>query len=403
MKRQQGYKFELIPNGEQARKMGRFGGSCRFVFNKALALQIELRGRGEKHLGYVPLCRLLTAWRAEIPWLAETSCGPLQQALKDLETAYRNFFEGRASFPRFRKKGADEGFRYPDPKQFHLDQANSRIFLPKLGWIRYRNSRNIEGELRNVTVRLNGGKYFISIQTRREVPQPIHPSMSAVGIDMGIARFATLSDGAVIEPLNSFKKHQARLKRYQRMMSRRKMFGRNWLKAKAKVTRVQIHIANARRDFLHKASTTISKNHATVYVEDLKVKNMSASAAGTIEKPGRNVKAKSGLNRSILDQGWGEFRRQLTYKLEWAGGQLVAVPPQHTSQTCPECGHVSPENRKTQARFLCIKCGYENNADLVAAINILAAGYAVSACGDTSPARGASAQEPTEAALAVSA
>jgi putative transposase len=125
---------------------------------------------------------------------------------------------------------------------------------------------------------------------------------------VGIARFATLSDGTVIEPLNSFKKHQARLKRYQRRMARKVKFSNNWKKAKAKVAKVTSTIANARRDFLHKASTTISKNHAVVCIEDLQVRNMSKSAAGTIEKPGRNVGAKSGLNRAILDQGWSAFR-----------------------------------------------------------------------------------------------
>lgn len=117
-----------------------------------------------------------------------------------------------------------------------------------------------------------------------------------------------------------------------------------------------------------------------VYVEDLAVKNMSASAKGTVEAPGRNVKQKSGLNRAILDQGWSEFRRQLQYKLEWRGGELIAVPPQYTSQTCPSCGHVSGENRKSQAVFRCVECGYGNHADFVGAINVLRVGQTRRAC-----------------------
>jgi putative transposase len=132
----------------------------------------------------------------------------------------------------------------------------------------------------------------------------------AVGIDVGIARFATLSDGSFVEPLNSFRKHEARLRRYQRAMSRKTKFSSNWKKAKAKVQKIHTRIANVRKDFLHKASATISKNHALVVVEDLKVSNMSRSAKGTVDAPGRNVRAKSGLNKSILDQGWGEFRSQ---------------------------------------------------------------------------------------------
>ena len=125
--------------------------------------------------------------------------------------------------------------------------------------------------------------------------------------------------------------------------------------------------------------------------------NMSRSAAGSTEAPGSHVRAKSGLNKSILDQGWFEFRRQLDYKLAWNGGWLIAVPPQNTSRMCPDCGHVSADNRRTQARFECVECGFEENADLVGAINILRAGHARLACRDTSPEVGASAQEPAEA------
>ncbi|EQD66230.1 protein containing Transposase (probable), IS891/IS1136/IS1341 [mine drainage metagenome] len=381
MQRLQAFKYELMPNGQQQRSMRRFSGSCRFVFNKALALQKERHERGEKKLGFAALCKLLTEWRngTQTPWLADAPTHPLQQTLKDLERAYANFFAKRADFPRFKKKGRSDSFRYPDPKQIKLDQGNARIFLPKLGWLRYRKSRDALGALRNVTVSLSGGKWFISIQTQREVEQPI-PQGGAVGIDMGIARFATLSDGTFIEPLNSFKKHEARLRRYQRAMSRKVKFSKNWSQAKARVTRIQSRIGNARRDYLHKATTTISQNHAMVCIEDLQVRNMSKSAAGTTEKPGKNVRAKSGLNKAILDQGWAEFRRQLDYKLGWRGGWLVAVPPQYTSRTCPCCGHVSADNRQTQAQFLCVECGFEENADVVGAINVLRAGHARFAC-----------------------
>lgn len=209
-----------------------------------------------------------------------------------------------------------------------------------------------------------------------------------------------MSDGAVIEPLNSFKKHQQRLKRYQRAMARKVKFSNNWKKAKAKVARVATHAANARRDFLHKTSTTISQNHAVVCVEALVVKNMCRSAKGTIEAPGNNVRAKSGLNRAILDQGWSAFRTMLEYKLAWAGGRLVAVPPHHTSQECPECHHVSAGNRRTQALFACVECGYENNADLVGAINVLERGYRLLACGEMALLGHSMKQEPSEAAQA---
>ncbi|WP_213457869.1 RNA-guided endonuclease TnpB family protein [Thiocapsa sp.] len=325
MLRLQAFKFELMPDGGQARDMRRFAGSCRFVFNKALAMQQERYAAGEKRLGYAGLCSALIEWKA-VPataWLCDTPSQALQQTLKDLERAYTNFFRqaGRLS-----------------------------------------------------------------------------PFQTAVGIDMGIARFATLSDGAVFEPLSSFKRQEQALAKAQRAMSRKTKFGRNWMKAKAKVQRIHTKIANARRDDLHKTTTTISQNHAMVCIEDLQVRNMSASAAGTVEAPGTNVRAKSGLNKAILDQGWFEFRRQLDYKTAWSGGHLVAVPPQNTSRTCPCCGHIAKENRQTQARFACVECGFEENADLVGAINVLRAGHARLACGDTSLI-GASAQEPAEATI----
>ena len=401
MQRLQAYRFELKPNGEQQRLFRRFAGSCRFVYNKALAMQQERHNAGEKKLGYASLCKSLTEWKTqkETLWLSETPSQALQQSLKNLERAYKNFFEKRAGFPKFKKKGQSDSFRYP--QGIKLDQGNSRVFLPKLGWLRYRNSRDVPGEVKNATVSQSCGKWFVSIQTEREVEQPI-PNGESVGVDTGVARFATLSDGSYIDPLNSFKKHQQRLARYQRRMSRKVKFSNNWKKAKARVQRIHSRISNARKDFLHKASCQISQNHAMIAIEDLQIRNMSKSAKGNSEQHGKMVKQKSGLNRSILDQGWFEFRRQLEYKAAWNGGFVVAVPPQYTSQTCPCCGHVSKDNRQTQAKFECVDCGFEENADLVGAINVLRAGHARLACADTSPEVGASGQEPTEATIQVS-
>ena len=405
MQRLQAYKFELRPNSEQQRDMRRFAGSCRFVYNKALALQKQNDEAGGKFIGYVAMARQLTAWRngTETPWLKDAPVHPLQHALKDLERAYKNFFAKRADFPRFKKKGQSGSFRYPDPKQFRLDQGNGRIFLPKLGWLRYRNSRDVLGVLRNAMVSLSGGKWFVSIQTEREVEQPMPQATSAIGIDMGVTRFATFSDGTYLAPLNSFKKHEARLRRYQRAMSRKTKFSSNWKKAKAKVQRIHFRIGNARRDFLHKTTTTISQNHAMVCIEDLQVRNMSKSAAGSTEKPGRQVRAKSGLNKAILDQGWFEFRRQLDYKLAWNGGWLIAVPPQNTSRMCPVCDYVSADNRLTQATFACVECGFEENADVVGAINVLARGHRVAACGEPVQSGPSAKQEPTEATAQITA
>jgi putative transposase len=270
MQRLQAFKYELMPDGQQERQMSRFAGSCRFVYNKAPALQKERYERGDKKLGYAGLCKLLTEWRNSLDtaWLADAPVHPLQQMLKDLERAYSNFFAKRADFPRSKKKGQLDSFRYPDPKQIKLDQGNARIFLPKLGWLRYRNSRDVLGTVKNITMSQSCGKWFVPIQTEREVEQPILQG-GAVGIDLGIAQFATLSDGTFYAPLNSFKRHETRLRKAQQSLSRKVKFSNNWKKAKARVQRIHSRIGNARRDYLHKTSTAISQNHAMVCIEEL--------------------------------------------------------------------------------------------------------------------------------------
>lgn len=376
--------------------MRRFAGACRFVFNRALALQNENHEAGNKYIPYGKMASWLVEWKnaTETQWLKDAQSQPLQQSLKDLERAYKNFFRKRAAFPRFKKRGQNDAFRYPQGVK--LDQENSRIFLPKLGWMRYRNSRQVTGVVKNVTVSQSCGKWYISIQTESEVSTPVHPSASMVGLDAGVAKLATLSDGTVFEPVNSFQKNQKTLARLQRQLSRKVKFSNNWQKQKRKIQRLHSCIANIRRDYLHKVTTTVSKNHAMIVIEDLKVSNMSKSAAGTVSQPGRNVRAKSGLNRSILDQGWYEMRRQLEYKQLWRGGQVLAVPPAYTSQRCACCGHTAKENRLSQSQFRCQVCGYTANADVNGARNILAAGHAVLACGEMVQSGRSLKQEPTE-------
>ncbi|EFB9195021.1 transposase [Escherichia coli] len=396
MKRLQAFKFQLRPGGQQEREMRRFAGACRFVFNRALARQDENHEVGNKYIPYGKMASWLVEWKnaTETQWLKDAQSQPLQQSLKDLERAYKNFFRKRAAFPRFKKRGQNDVFRYPQGVK--LDQENSRIFLPKLGWMRYRNSRQVTGVVKNVTVSQSCGKWYISIQTESEVSTPVHPSASMVGLDAGVAKLATLSDGTVFEPVNSFQKNQKKLARLQRQLSRKVKFSNNWQKQKRKIQRLHSCIANIRRDYLHKVTTTVSKNHAMIVIEDLKVSNMSKSAAGTVSQPGRNVRAKSGLNRSILDQGWYEMRRQLEYKQLWRGGQVLAVPPAYTSQRCACCGHTAKENRLSQSKFRCQVCGYTANADVNGARNILAAGHAVLACGEMVQSGRPLKQEPTE-------
>ena len=378
-KSKKAFRFELMPKGSHIRSMKQFCGCARFVFNKALAYQKELYETDKTtKFSYTRLANFLPVWKKEYPWLKDCHSQVLQQSLKDLESAYKNFFAKRTNFPQFKRKSGRNSFRYP--QGIKLEEQNNRIYLPKLGWIRYRKSQAISGKIKNVTVSQRTGKWYVSIQTEQETTNPLSTAQTAVGIDMGIACFATLSDGSCYEPSNSFRHHQKTLRKAQQAMSRKQKFSSNWQKAKTRVQKIHNRIADIRKDYLHKISTTISKSHAIVCIEDLQIKNMSKSASGTKETPGRNVSAKSGLNKSILDQGWHEFRRQLEYKLAWNGGILITVPPKNTSRTCPECGYISAENRQTQAGFRCMSCGFEENADLVGAINILRAGHAQIAC-----------------------
>ena len=187
MLRRQGYKFEARPNGEQLPNLRRFAGACRFVYNKALALNKERYEKKEKRLGYAGLCALLLRWKTEFAWLADVQAQALQQSLKDLERGFTNFFEKRRDFPEFHKKGRKDSFRIP--QGFHVDNENGCIKLAKMGWMRYRRSREIAGTPKNVTVTLVHGRAFLSIQTEREVETPMHPSPSSVGLDWGIKRF----------------------------------------------------------------------------------------------------------------------------------------------------------------------------------------------------------------------
>ena len=362
MKIHKAFKFELIPNGEQVRKMKQFSGCARFVYNRALAYQNEQYEKDKTFkFSYVKLTKLLPEWKRELPWLKDCNAQVLQQSIKDLESAFKNFFEKRSDFPKFKCKGLKESFRFPQSSK--LEQHNNRIYLPKIGWIRYRNSRNVLGAVKNVTVSQKCSKWFVSIQTEYEIETPT-PNGGEISIDMGVVRLATLSNGEYFEPINAFKTYKGKLAKLQRQFKHKTKFSKNWQKLKIKIAKLHHRIANIRKDHLHKISSAISKNHAIVYVEDLQISKMIKSRI-------------SDLNRAILDQSWYEFKRQLDYKLLWNGGHLIPVPPQNTSCCCPACGHTSKENRRTQADFKCVECGYTENADIVGAINILKRGQEI--------------------------
>ena len=377
------YKLKTTPEIEQRCLM--MAGCCRLVWNKALALNLYRLENKQPVLWYNELAFWLEFWKNtdELTFLKETHSQPLQQTLKNPDRAFKDAFDKEQPnkrIPKFKRRGKNDSFRYP--QGFNIE--GNRIYLPKIGWVRYFNRRKIVGMPKNVTVKREAGGWYISIQVEQEIVSPQHPSTSIVGVDRGITQLAVTSDGAFYAPTNSFRRYQDKLAREQRKLENKKKFSANWKKQQCKISGIHHSIANIRKDRLHWVSDRISKNHAIVVLEDLKVSNMSKSAKGTADAPGKNVKAKSGLNKSILDQGWSMFADMLEYKQTWRGGELFFVPPHHTSQTCPgpACQHRSPENRTTQSKFKCVLCGYTDNADLVGAINVLERGHRLLACGE---------------------
>lgn len=373
------YRYRLEPNRSQREAFEQYAGCCRFAWNWALDQRRQYYAATGKSVSWVDQANQLKHLKKQFPFLAQAPAQALQQVLKDMDCAYKGFFKARRGFPRFKKKGVHDAFRLP--QGFRL--IGNYVRLPKVGEVKLRLSREIEGQPKSATVSRRGKHWYVSVQV--EVPDNViafedASSVCAVGIDMGVRTLATLSDGAEYHHADFNKLERKRL-RAQRALSRKKKGSANFRKGKARLARICEAIANKRCDTLHKATTAISKNHTIVYVEALTTQGMSASARGNAERPGRNVRAKAGLNKAILSQGWHEFKRQLAYKLAWRGGNLIEIDPRHTSQTCHQCGHCERANRKDK-RFQCVNCGHTEDADLNAAKNILAVGQTVSACGD---------------------
>ncbi len=399
------YKFRLVPTPTQEALLSRHAGGVRFVWNKALDLQKKRLDAGIPLLSYGDLAKLLTLWRSseDYGFLALGPSQPQQQTLKNLDRAIWEAMDRKnpKRFPRFKRKGEGDSLRYPDPFQVKLDLSTRdsdgrnllpRIFLPKVGWVKVRLSRQIMGDLRNATVTRKARRWAVSLQTEREISEPVLLTSSEVGMDLGVASFATLSDGTRLHPspelVAALKRAEKTLAWEQRKLSRKFRKGpksQNFRKQKRRVARAHERVANMRLDFLHKTSTMIGETQAIVYVEDLKIRNMTRSAQGTRENPGKNVRQKAGLNRSLMYKGWEIFLSLLDYKLARRGGRLVRVDPRNTSRACFVCGHVSAENRPDQATFRCVSCGHADHADVNAAKNVFRAGHARSACSEGTP------------------
>lgn len=360
--------YRLYPTPGQAQQMAQIAGACRFVYNLALEQRRDWWRPG-RTLNFASQCREVTALRAEVDWIKAVPVHTLQQALRDLDRAYQNFFSRRTAYPKPRKRGLDDSFRFPDPVSLRVERTGrcaGRIKLPKLGWVSLRGWYAVPGDIRSVTVSRRAGQWVAAVQWEREVADPMPSALPVVGIDRGVSVFAALSTGIHIAPANHGKKALRALRKAQRNLARKRKGSSNRRRQVRRVARIQMRAANARKDFLHKQSTIIAQNHGVVVLEKLEVRNMVRSASGTIEEPGRNVRQKAGLNRSILDQGWGMFGGFLGYKLPERGGFVAEVPARNSSRECYACGLVDAANRKG-LRFLCVGCGHVKHADTNAA------------------------------------
>lgn len=362
-------RYALRPTPGQEALLLEFCAHARFVWN--LAVEQQTWRKPGKTAKIAPYSKQLAEARADNGWLRAGSSVVQQQALRDFDQAMKNFFAGTHGKPAWRKKGIHEGFRIVNFKPGHarrLNRKNGEVFVPKIGWVRFRWSRGI-GDAKSFRIKRDpAGRWWVSFAV---VPEAVDGpgNGEVVGIDRGVKVSAALSNGE----MHSAPRTGSSIERLQKKLSRQKKGSGRRKDTRRELARAHAREANRRKDWAEKLSTDIARRFDVIRVEDLKIKNMVRSAKGTKDAPGGNVSAKAGLNREISRSGWGILAGRLEQK---APGRVERVNPAYTSQRCSACGHTSRENRESQALFLCAACGYEDNADVNAAKNI-AAGHAV--------------------------
>jgi putative transposase len=369
------YRFRCYPTPEQQVVLARVFGCTRFVYNHMLRLRTDAWFQRQERVGYHETSAALTALKKqpELAWLNEVSSVPLQQALRHLQTAFTNFFAKRAKYPAFKSKHDRQAAEYTTSAfkwdGFALTLAKMDAPLP----IRFSRMVPRAAKVTTVTVsRDAAGRYFVSMLCDDAV-QPLPAAKAQVGIDLGLTHFAILSTGEKIAAPNTFRKNEAKLAKLQRRLAKKTKGSRNRAKARVKVARAHAHIADARRDFLHKLSTRLIRENQVIAIETLAVSNMQKN------RP---------LAKSIADAGWAEFTRQLAYKAQWYGRTLVTMDRWFpSSKRCSGCGHTVPKMALNVREWTCPGCGSLHDRDVNAARNVLAAGLAASAHGEAvSPA-----------------
>jgi len=372
-------RYRLVPSPSQETILRAHCGHARFVWNLAVEQHSWWRLGRAGAPGYLEQCRQLTAARRDNKWLRAGSQTVQQQALRDFAQAMANFFGATHRRPTWRKAGRNEGFRIVavKPAQVRrLSRKSGQVWVPKAGWVRFRWSRAVSAAKSYRINRDCAGRWHIAFAT---VPDPVAApgTGEVVGVDRGVAVAAALSTGELLRIPRPSPALQRRLRRLKRKLARAQRGSNRRVRVKRAIARLRARERDARKDWAEKASTDLAHRFDLIRVEDLKIGSMTRSARGTIAKPGRNVRAKAGLNRQILASGWGLLVRRLEDK---APGRVEKINPAFTSQRCSACGHVDPKSRESQAAFRCTACRYACNADVNAARNI-AAGHAVTARG----------------------
>lgn len=392
------YLLQLSP--EQKHRAEEIAGACRAVWNTGLEQRRDYRRHG-LILGYAEQCRQLAEAKRDpyCAWLAEAPAHCLQQALRDLDRACRTH---GAQKVRWRSKTRSKpSFRFPYAPHVRVRRVAGRwgeVRLPKLGDLRFRWTRPLGGTILNATVRREGADWFVSFIVEDGLPEAPHNGRPAVGVDRGVKVAIATSDGELRDRSFIAPGEAERLKRLQRRLSRSARGSARRAAVKTKLARLHARVRNRRNDFNAWSAHRLTRDHGLVVFEDLRIGNLTSSAGGTVEKPGRRVRQKAGLNRSILDKGWGDLLRRAEYKAAVNGSRIVRVPPAYTSQTCSRCGHVDPKSRESQADFRCTACGHREHADVNAGKIILAAGLAVSGRGDLAEGLSVKRQPPRKEA-----
>jgi putative transposase len=384
-------RYRITPTPEQEAILREHCTHARFVWNLAVEQQSWWRPGRSASPGYRTQAAQLTQARAAFQWLAVGSHIVQQQALRDFAQAMANYFAGTHGLPTWRKEGRDEGFRIVAVKPSHIRRLSrnaGEVWIPKVGWVRFRWSRAVPSAKSYRVTRDRAGRWHIAFAV---IPKPILAvgTGEIVGIDRGVAVSAALSTGELLHCPGLRETEQVRLHRLQLKLARARKGSHRRARVKTAISTLRAREADRRKDWAEKTSTSMARRFDVIRIEDLDLPGMIHSARGTLAYPGRSVRQKAGLNRGILASGWGLLARRLQDK---APGRVEKVNPAFTSQRCSACGHVAAESRKSQALFRCTACGYSDHADVNAAKNI-AAGHAVTARG-RSPLGGRVNREP---------